>query len=551
MVSLWLTPMSTSMSTPDDISGGASADVSGSAPAEQQTTDAEEESVKHTVILVILAFALTFVFRTYVVEPFVIPTGSMAPTLLGAHVRLHGPETGHDWAVAPRDYLDSAQNRPAPLQADRSRNASALTPTDPMSRRALSRRDVPLRAGDRILVQKYIYFLRQPRRWDIVVFKNPERPGENFIKRLVGLPHEELRILDGDIFTRERRAPGEVADNWRIQRKPVRVQRAVWVPIFSTEHAPLDPEGRPLEDWRGPWQGEGWIDDGRILRTDAAGAFRLEWDKGDEMSSKRWTLTDWTYYNDTPSLRLERARQPTSDLRMRAAIRPEGELTFSATIEARRHQFQAQLRDGAAMVRMRPVPNIENPDPAWTILDSVPFADLRAGSFHDVEFWHADQSLQLWIDGERIAGGAYEWDAEERYRHIGGLDHDEESPAFDRFEPMNMRPTRLWWDIAGDEATLARVGVDRDLSHQAAPGRSVFRLGPDHFFVLGDNTAASSDSRVWSRVDPWVAGRIDETPGVVHRRLMVGKAFFVYFPGPSREARGLPVPDFGRMRFIR
>jgi hypothetical protein len=33
-----------------------------------------------------------------------------------------------------------------------------------------------LGAPDGILVLKYLYALRQPQRWDVVVFKNPENP---------------------------------------------------------------------------------------------------------------------------------------------------------------------------------------------------------------------------------------------------------------------------------------------------------------------------------------------------------------------------------------
>jgi hypothetical protein len=80
-------------------------------------------------------------------------------------------------------------------------------------------------------------------------------------------------------------------------------------------------------------------------------------------------------------------------------------------------------------------------------------------------------------------------------------------------------------------------------------------LGPDQHFVLGDNSASSKDSRLWDMVDPWVSQEIDGTMGVVPGKLLMGKAFFVYFPAPHqvRIGSGLHrvVPDFGRMRLIR
>src|ERR1700735_5294406 len=50
--------------------------------------------VKDTIESILIAFILAFVFRAFVVEAFVIPTGSMAPTLLGAHMRYHCPDCG-------------------------------------------------------------------------------------------------------------------------------------------------------------------------------------------------------------------------------------------------------------------------------------------------------------------------------------------------------------------------------------------------------------------------------------------------------------------------
>lgn len=78
-------------------------------------------------------------------------------------------------------------------------------------------------------------------------------------------------------------------------------------------------------------------------------------------------------------------------------------------------------------------------------------------------------------------------------------------------------------------------------------------LGPDHFFMCGDNSAASHDSRKWGDPDDLVAEQIDEAPYVVHRRLLVGRAWCVYFPAPlglSEEGSRF-IPDFGRMRLIR
>ena len=119
---------------------------------------------------VFIAFVLALIIRSLVVQAFWIPTGSMEPTLLGEK-------------------------------------------RDPVSRTLTQ-------SGDRILVNKFAYvadlsldarlkwlpklWLRFPKRGDIVVFKYPDpdltAPPRDFIKRVIGLPGDRIRIIEGTVF---------------------------------------------------------------------------------------------------------------------------------------------------------------------------------------------------------------------------------------------------------------------------------------------------------------------------------------------------------------
>ncbi len=66
--------------------------------------------------------------------------------------------------------------------------------------------------GDRIFVSKFIYgakipftdirlpAVREPKRGDIIVFVSPEPPKKDFVKRLVAVGDETVEIKDGDIY---------------------------------------------------------------------------------------------------------------------------------------------------------------------------------------------------------------------------------------------------------------------------------------------------------------------------------------------------------------
>ena len=59
----------------------------------------EETTFIETLQSLIVAFVLAMTFRGFVTEGFVIPTGSMAPTLKGQHLLLHSDESGYHYAA--------------------------------------------------------------------------------------------------------------------------------------------------------------------------------------------------------------------------------------------------------------------------------------------------------------------------------------------------------------------------------------------------------------------------------------------------------------------
>ncbi len=165
----------------------------------------EETNVVDTIQSLIVAFALAMSVRSFVTEGFVIPTGSMAPTLMGQHMRLTSPATGFSYPADAGPAMEAAR------QLGRNYRNFGRALSDPMLSvdhplAQIGNDDIMNQSsmGDRVLVLKYLYAFQDPQRWDVVVFKNPTDPNgdaANYIKRLVGLPSEQLLILDGDVFT--------------------------------------------------------------------------------------------------------------------------------------------------------------------------------------------------------------------------------------------------------------------------------------------------------------------------------------------------------------
>lgn len=167
-----------------------------------------EIGVRETVESIIIAVILALMFRTYEAEAFVIPTGSMAPSLQGQHMDLECANCGLNYrsgatANAGRDQtIDSTY---CPICQFRTK-IRISEPTHKSFK------------GDRILVNKFIYDFSQPNRYDVIVFKNPNNGKQNYIKRLIGLPGENILIENGDIYVMPPQAGGGFEK--RITRKP-------------------------------------------------------------------------------------------------------------------------------------------------------------------------------------------------------------------------------------------------------------------------------------------------------------------------------------------
>lgn len=552
------------------------------------TTAAEsKESVKETLISILIAFVLAFVARSFVAEAFIIPTGSMAPTLLGAHMKFTNPQSGETWPVGPWNLINNSNDNPEPVQ--RLPQGVPLVAHDPLTGEDVQRREVPCRAGDRIMVLKYLYALREPDRFDVVVFKNPDIPGQNYIKRLVGLPDEQVALVDGDVFTRKAPASTEVNDGtwsepgWQIRRKPVRVQRAVWQPVYDSQRVPAD-AARLTSPVASPWetQGAGWQSEqgGRMFSYRGSGEAPgvLAWNtraefirpaqhsREDPLSAGRDILDRYPYNEGTPGWQGGRAYFPVSDVRLIAGVEPldaGGKLRVCAQLTARQHQFRAVVENGSASLQRRPSPSTASPDPAWETLGGGAVPAFAPGRVVTVDFWHYDQSLRLFIDGSEVCSAEYDWSPADRIRFATRRELDtllRQATGMYAVQPLAdpsvyLRPA-FQWQVSGGQARLHRLGVERDIHYQpiAGPARACHpaktpTLSHDQYFVCGDNSPASLDGRAWFKNDPWVAAEMDPTVGVVPRRMMLGKAFFVYFPALVGE-NPIPVPDFGRMRFI-
>jgi signal peptidase I len=183
---------------------------------------AKEPARKHSLPLqarslldaLILAYVIAMFIRSFVFELFMIPTGSMTPTLIGdsagevAFVDYNGD--GVDDVVYTMGRTIAGGERALQIflmNHDGSyRELLYLDNVSPTTTSQLARSS--RRRTDFIVVNKFSYWFSNPDRGDVAVFKVPDRPAREgsdrsifeptkpvYIKRVVGLPGETITVL--------------------------------------------------------------------------------------------------------------------------------------------------------------------------------------------------------------------------------------------------------------------------------------------------------------------------------------------------------------------
>ena len=164
---------------------------------------------------------------------------------MGRHKDLVCPKCGFPYQVSASEEVDP-EGRPNKIRTyDKIEDVRIETGTCPMCRYTADlgsnnkeHKDYPSYNGDRILVGKFAYEVGDPQRWDVIVFKYPGDAPTNFIKRLVGLPGETIRIQHGDIWILNADDKQHGRTTFHIARKPPQKLLAMLQPVFDNDYMP-------------------------------------------------------------------------------------------------------------------------------------------------------------------------------------------------------------------------------------------------------------------------------------------------------------------------
>jgi len=516
-----------------------------SGPQKAPRSDRTAE-IANTFEWLITAFILAFLVRAFIMEAYRIPTGSMADTLKGDHFRLRCQQCGYKYDCGS----DMERYR---LGGD---TIAAGNVKLPISRCPScghydsAGRAIPISNGDRILVLKCIYQFFEPQRWDVIVFKNPLNPPENYIKRLIGRPGETVEIIDGDIYI-----------DGQISRKPAKVQEELWMPVYDNDYQPA----RPRE---GSFNGHVWQQPFRNIaeskwKLDKSDPTKFQLDSpADETSSLIYDTSIGNDFRTTyayDSVGDYKNMPYCSDLMVRFYAQSAGrqgsvgitvskyQTLYKAWIDFAGNMAIAKVSEGKETILDSKIidPSAMNKSALQRLpSDGLPLDGLPSDGPTLVEFANVDHQLIFRFGSDKLTydlGRSAEDAGERKSRSTPDIAQPDvhSGPAGGFATAGDVQPQVKIF--GSGTVTVSHIAIFRDIHYTAKrsagspeEGRAIegnpFTLGKDEFFVLGDNSPNSEDGRWWNKAGIGNRGQ-SYREGVVPCDYLVGKAMFVYWPG--------------------
>jgi signal peptidase I len=549
------------------------------------------EPIREAIEMLVSVVILVVLLKCFDAEAYVIPTGSMAETLLGDQKWVTCPSCGYRFPVDVSEQVDPMKAIHVWVNGCTCPNCLLhirFTPRNGIDGYEPGPADLPdpdWGGGDRILAAKFMYdlFGMPPDRLDVVVFRYPgdgtfpprgsfsDGVPINFIKRLVGLEQETIAVHGGDLYVLspdkglrydsdlqkaaettqgmdparrlwetqflhtndpealERFKRGE----FQILHKPPETLLAMKRIVYDNNHPAKDLHAVRWadRDKDGAWK----ADDSHGFRLDAPADDKVHWLgyqhrlRGEE--DKPQLISDVMGYNTGES---ERGAP-------RLGANWVGDLILECEVQADQPQGELTLELSKGVDRFRAHFDLASGvctllrDGQDQPLDSRPTA-MKGGGRHSVRFADVDERLTVWVDDALPFGdGATYPPPGKDGRRIEGPTENDLQPASIGLKGTSaaVHNLRLWRDTYYTTALHGDPASPDWMEAQPDDGTRVNPADPKtwgNLSRLPTRTMYVQPKHYLCMGDNSPRSSDGRFWGLVPKRLLLGKALAVFYP---------------------
>ena len=305
--------------------------------------------------------------------------------------------------------------------------------------------------ADGLIIDRTFFSRRNPRRWDVAIMRQPDDGRQLCIKRIVGLPGETINLHSGDVWV-----------EGKIVTKPLEKQLAMRQLISKADKPHLY-----------------WHTDPEISWSFAENSWHCQSKDNSELQwlryESRQPITDDVTYNAGLTRRLNRVR----DFMLSAQLHATGNGTIAFELNDGTQSYRVFLSPSSGKLTLNEVDTQQ----LTKIIPKEICQQIMQDSVSLV-LSNFDRQLLFALDGHILLQEP--------------LDRD--TPLIGTASPVSI-------GARGVEVSLSKLALYRDIYYPSAPKKlhqsepeTTICLGEDEYYVLGDNSPVSVDSRSWGPI---------------------------------------------------